>query len=217
MKRFDSILVVLAIFMAIPVTVSAKGGIFKAGVKGGLNFTSISHFELGYISESVSSYTGFNAGLAFSIAMPVNGMTLQPELNYVSKGAMFRGDNSSRIRMDYIEMPVNLQYGLDLILMRPFLMLSPYVGYSVLRQPADMDWTRLNRFEYGIGVGGGIDLWRFQLQVKYNWNISKLVKNVPDSLPPAADEGLVFNSDNMLKAVRNGTFRGLEVNIVFFF
>lgn len=215
MKRTISIIIALTLVSCMVQTVSAKDGIFKVGVKGGINFTSISHFELGYISESVSTHTGFNAGLAFSVAMPVNGMTLQPEIGYVSKGAMFPGEKQMRIRMDYVEIPVNLQYGLDLILMRPYLMVSPYVGYSVLRRPTEVNWTNLNRFEYGIGIGGGIDFWRFQLQVKYNWNLSRLVNSVPESRPD--EGGVVIDSDNLLKAVRKAAFRGLEVNIVFFF
>lgn len=215
MKRILTILIAVTLISCMVQTLSAKDGIFKVGVKGGINFTSISHFELGYISESVSTHTGFNAGLAFSVAMPVNGMTLQPEIGYVSKGAMFPGEKQMRIRMDYVEIPVNLQYGLDLILMRPYIMVSPYVGYSVLRRPEDMNWTNLNRFEYGIGIGGGIDFWRFQLQVKYNWNLSRLVSSVPGSRPE--EGGIVIDSDNLLKAVRKGAFRGLEVNIVFFF
>lgn len=214
MKRFAEI-ISAAVLMVLTVSVSAyaqeKDGsdksyassFFKVGVKGGIDFISMSRFQLGYISESVSTYTGFTAGVAFSFEMPVRGMTIQPELNYVSKGAMYRGHSDMgsqdmRLRTDYIEIPVNFQFGLDLILLRPYLMVSPYIGYAVYRQPGDMDWSGMNRFEYGVGIGGGIDIWRFQLQVKYNWNIGKLARNVPDN-------------------VNMGNYRGLEVNLVFFF
>lgn len=186
--------------------------IVKVGVKGGINFISMSRFEVGYISESVSSYTGFNAGVAFSFDLPVRGMTIQPELNYVSKGAMFRGDENIRFRTDYIELPVNIQAGLDLILLRPFIMVSPYIGYAVYNAPGFVEWNNINRFEYGIGIGGGIDFWRIQLQVKYNWNIGSLVKNIKEP----SGSGTVGSSD-LLGSVRGGNFRGLEVNLVFFF
>ena len=180
---------------------------FKIGVKGGINFSSMSRFELGYISESVSSYTGFNAGLAFSFDLPVQGMTIQPELNYVSKGAMYRGEEDFRFRADFIEIPVNLQVGLDLILLRPYIMVSPYIGYAVLRQPEGMDWSGINRFQYGVGIGGGVDFWRLQLQVKYNWNIGGLVRGRSGEEMQAGPDG----------PVHMGNFRGLEVNLVFFF
>ncbi len=194
---------------------SYAASFFKVGVKGGIDFMSVSRFELGYISESVSSYTGFNAGVAFSFDLPVRGMTIQPELNYVSKGAMFRSPvGNVRLRADYVELPVNLQVGLDLILFRPYLMVSPYIGYAVYKEPGFVEWSSLNRFQYGIGIGGGIDFWRFQLQVKYNWNIGDLVRKVPEGSD--AHTGIV-GAPELLGSVHDAAFRGLEVSLVFFF
>ena len=199
MKRFAEIFSAAVLMLAVagPVPASAQDGkgdgnkdrsyassFFKVGVKGGIDFISMSRFELGYISESVSNYTGFTAGVAFSFDMPLRGMTIQPELNYVSKG-------------------VNFQFGLDLILLRPYLMVSPYIGYAVYKEPGIVSWDNTNRFEYGIGIGGGVDFWKFQLQVKYNWNIGQLARDT-DSIDA---EG----------PVRMGNYRGLEVNLVFFF
>ena len=170
---------------------SYASSFFKVGIKGGIDFISMSRFELGYID------------------MPLRGMTIQPELNYVSKGAMYRGENpaggseDARFRTDYIELPVNFQFGLDLILLRPYLMVSPYIGYAVYKDPGIVSWDNTNRFEYGIGIGGGVDFWKFQLQVKYNWNIGQLARNT-DRIEAGG-------------AVRMGNYRGLEVNLVFFF
>ena len=66
-----------------------------------------------------------------------------------------------------------------------------------------VSWDNTNRFEYGIGIGGGVDFWKFQLQVKYNWNIGQLARNT-DRIEAGG-------------AVRMGNYRGLEVNLVFFF
>ncbi|HIZ86570.1 MAG TPA: PorT family protein [Candidatus Coprenecus pullistercoris] len=216
MKRYAEILSAILLLLALSgsaTALSAQGrdskdksyasSFFKVGVKGGIDFISVNRFELGYISESVSNYTGFAAGVAFSFDMPVRGMTIQPELNYVSKGAIFRGQDNVYFRTDFIELPVNVQAGLDLVLFRPYIMVSPYIGYAVYKQPGSVAWNQLNRFEYGIGIGGGVDFWKLQLQVKYNWNIGGLVKNVSDS--------------DLLRSVRRGNFRGLEVNLVFFF
>lgn len=232
MKRFAEILSAAVLMLAVagPVSASAQDGkedgnkdrsyassFFKVGVKGGIDFISMSRFELGYISESVSSHTGFTAGIAFSFDLPVRGMTIQPELNYVSKGAMYRGKTSGgsrqdmQFRTDFIEVPVNLQWGLDLILFRPYLMVSPYIGYAVHKEPGTLDWDSINRFEYGVGIGGGIDFWRIQLQVKYNWNIGQLARSIPD------DGFVPGQSESPSGPVRMGNYRGLEVNLVFFF
>lgn len=220
MKYFGKITAVLglaAVLLVLPLRTGAQdyfSSFFKVGVKGGINFTSMSRFELGYISETVNKYTGFNAGVAFSFDLPVQGMTIQPELNYVSKGAIYRGPENIWLRTDFIELPVNLQVGLDLILFRPYLMVSPYIGYAVLKRPEAMEWADLNRFQYGVGIGGGVDFWRLQLQVKYNWNIGQLARNVPDSDSNHGFEGIEVEPTG---PVRMGNYRGLEVNLVFFF
>lgn len=221
MKYFGKIAVITGLVAVLLTSVPAAEGqdksssFFKAGVKGGINFSSISRFELGYISESVTSYTGFSAGLAFSFDLPVQGMTIQPELNYISKGAMYRGPEDFRVdfRTDFIELPVNLQVGLDLILFRPYLMVSPYIGYAVYKLPEQVQWDGINRFQYGVGIGGGVDFWRIQLQVKYNWNIGQLVRGIPQSgiLSPKGP------AEEETGSVRLGNYRGLEVNLVFFF
>lgn len=217
MENRETKILIVILLACISVTSFAKNDWFKFGIKGGINFSSVSHFELGYISESVTTYTGFNAGLAFSFSLPVQGMTLQPEINYVSKGAMFHGSGIKRFRVDYIEIPVNLQYGLDLVLLRPYLMLSPYVGYAVNKSPSELDWNFMNRFEYGIGIGGGLDFWRIQLQIQYNWNIGKLVRSLATTDDLSANTKTWVTPNNMLSSIKNGNFRGFEVSIIFFF
>lgn len=176
--------------------------IFEFGLKGGVDFMTFSKFQGGDVYQSLSSKTGFVAGFAFKFEMPARGITIQPELNYISKGAKFIGEKESMaIRADYIEMPVNFQFGLDLILLRPFLSVTPYIGYSVYKNTDNIAWKDLNRFEYGIGVGGGIDIWRCQLQVKYNWNLGDFFKKAPESM-----EGF-----------RHGNFRGLDLSLTIFF
>ncbi len=187
---------------------------FKYGIKGGIDFISVDKFVVGEISEAVSTYTGFTAGVAFSFDLPVQGMTLQPELKYASKGARVRyGGDDVNLRIDYIELPVNLQVGLDLILMRPFITLSPYIGYAVYHTPAEIGWEHFGRFEYGIGVGGGLDIWRFQLQLTYNWNLSGMMQTIEaPSGTPVMDPW-----QGMVKSVEGSNLRGLEISLVFFF
>ncbi len=206
----------MLLMVALPLAAQKKEdkvSIFKYGVKGGIDFISLNKFEVGAIPETISTYTGFTAGIAFSFDLPVQGMTLQPELNYVSKGARIKGQRSTtNLRLDYIELPVNLQVGLDLILMRPYLMVSPYIGCAVYRQPANLSWDYLKRFEYGIGIGGGIDVWRLQLQVKYNWNIGGMVKS-----KEGTSGSITIDTESRLNSIKESNLRGLEVNLVFFF
>ena len=35
-------------------------------------------------------------------------------------------------------------------------------------------WDGVNRWEYGIGTGIGVDIWKFQVIARYNWNLGNL-------------------------------------------
>ena len=86
------------------------------------------------------------------------------------------------IRMSYLELPVSLQWGPDLLVFRPFLDVTPYIGYAIgnrmsaagVEVEGRNQWAGLNRFEYGIGLGIGLEIWRFQVIGRYNWNLGPL-------------------------------------------
>ena len=77
--------------------------------------------------------------------------------------------------------------GFDLLLFRPFLDVSPFVGYALNNEftassPAaerlSLDyanqWDGINRLEYGLGLGGGLEIWKLQVVCRYNWNFGQL-------------------------------------------
>lgn len=141
----------------------------KIGVKGAYNTAVIT-------SSDVGSIGGGGGGVALNLKLPVPGMSVQPELDFVYK--------YDRTMM---EIPVNFQVGLDLVLVRPFICLTPYMDIP-LSSSGDV-----SMFQAGFGVGGGIDIWRFQVQCRYNWNITDFSKSV------------------------SGKLRGLDLSLIFFF
>ena len=38
-----------------------------------------------------------------------------------------------------------------------------------------MEWKDLNRLEYGIGLGAGLDIWKFQVTGRYCWDLGKVM------------------------------------------
>ena len=179
----------VAIMMAGALSVNAAAAGFL--VKGGLNYT---HIDLNQsilnqakeIGLNPNSYTGFHFGVGFQ-THDLLGFTLQPELLYSRKG-MKMNDNLSW-STNYLEVPVNLQWGVDLVALRPFLQVSPYVGYSIKSsvQGSKASLTErasefmrsftadANRFSYGIGIGGGIEVMRkLQVSAKYVWNFGQV-------------------------------------------
>ena len=63
-----------------------------------------------------------------------------------------------------------------------------------------------NAFEYGVGVGAGINIWKLQVIARYNWNFGTLGK-----LSDFTNIGL-----NDFK-VENETFGGVTVSLACFF
>ena len=67
---------------------------------------------------------------------------------------------------------------------RPFVDVSPFVGYGLNNNfwsgaTGDVAnvWDGLSRWEYGVGTGIGMDIWRFQLIARYNWNLENISRN----------------------------------------
>ena len=167
-------LIVLCIMILSALQLKAQSGF---GIKGGLNYNSMSDIEFGNWKGSMERKTGFHAGVLYKVKLPA-GLALQPELLYIQKGGSIKLDIvQADFKMHYVQLPVNLQWGIDLMLFRPFIMVSPYIGYAIAKgeEFIDTDWKDWNRFEYGIGLGAGLDVWKFQLTGRYCWDLGNVI------------------------------------------
>ena len=120
--------------------------ITKFGVFGGATFPSVKTIQKG-------AQTGVILGAACQLDLPL-GFAIQPSLMYNS------------VKFDSIEVPVSFQWGPDLLIFRPFLEVAPYVGYKL---------SDIKGLGYGIGLGGGLEVWRFQATCRYNWNLEDVL------------------------------------------
>ncbi len=178
----------------------------RFGVIGGMAFMRSSEM-------SRAPYTLWQAGVTYKLGLPV-GFSLQPSLLYQTKGA--KTTDFKDIQTGYIELPVSVQWGPDLLVCRPFLDVTPFIGYAVSNKmwdngtrvrPEDK-WKAMNRFEYGVGVGLGLEVWRFQLIGRYMWNFERLYdkKEGPDVVGS-------YVSD----AFSTGKYRGFMLSLSFLF
>lgn len=179
------------------------------GVTAGMNFNSASYKDI-----QLDSKAGFSLGVTYLLDLPL-GLSVQPSLVYMHKSADYSlVDGISAVqKVGSVNLPVSVQWGPDLIVARPFLDVTPYVGYS-LSNKIDTDVAGLisgdanleNAFEYGVGVGAGINVWKLQAIVRYNWNFGTLGK-----LEDFKDLGLGdFKKENE-------TFGGVSVSVAYFF
>lgn len=184
---------------------SARG----LGVTAGLNFNTANVKEV-----QLDAKAGFSAGLTYLLELPL-GLSVQPSLVYTQKTADFStiGNIEAMQKVGSVNLPVSVQWGPDLIIARPFLDVTPYVGYSLsnkleggIKGVVDGSTSLENKFEYGVGVGAGLNLWKLQAIVRYNWNFGTL-----GNLSDFKDLGLGdFKTENE-------TFGGVTVSVAYFF
>ena len=176
---------------------------FGFGVTGGTSFGSAKYYE-----TDVRDPLGYFAGLAFNVDLPY-GFSVQPGAQFCNKGAMV--NDLADFQVSYIEVPVSVQWGPDLLVFRPFVDAGAFVGYHLFNRkrtsyveglelitsyPVD-----LQKVEYGVSLGGGIDIWKLRLTAKYFWNMGPLFKE---------------NKKGVLK-VPGDNFKGLTLSLSVFF
>ena len=210
-KYFIAIAVALVAFSA---SVSAQA---KFGVTAGMNFNSAKIADV-----KMDTKAGWNVGATVQLNLPL-GFSLQPSIVYMQKAAGF---TTPELSSDFLEnlkaemvqtvgsvvVPVSVQWGPDLLVARPFLDVTPYVGYS-LTNKVKSDFAGIeevvkggNGLDYGLGLGAGINVWKLQAIVRYNWNFGVL-GNYKDFAGVDLDD---IKTDSE-------TFGGITVNLAFFF
>ena len=203
MKKLFALIIVAFAALLCAGQVSAQ---HNFGVMGGVTFSYSNVKEL-----NDGPLTQYHAGLTYRAKLPF-GFSIQPSLLYQVKGAKTISEGvDSNTNVGYLEMPVSFQWGPDLILFRPFLDVTPFVGYGLNNQywsqaagQVNNAWGGLSRWEYGVGVGVGLDIWKFQVIARYNWNLGAISKN--DSLSDIA------------QTFKDGTnFGGFTLSVAFMF
>lgn len=182
------------------------------GITGGLGWSQSNVSEI--IEEKAPA--GWNAGLTVSFDLPL-GFSIQPTLRYHHKDALLTSNVGQK--MDFVEFPLALQWGPDLLIFRPFVEAAPYVSYALSNKTysnvggldvtyEDKSWKDKQRFGYGLGIGGGIEVWRLQISARYNWDFGTLYDVAGwDDIKDHFDE---LNAES-------SSFGGVTLNLSFFF
>ncbi|MBE6240536.1 MAG: PorT family protein [Bacteroidales bacterium] len=216
MKRFIMVIALCAVTFWSSNTLMARG----FGITGGASFTGLKDVSSGMT-------TGYHAGLTYKFKLPF-GFAIQPSLMYHMKSSLvedaYQNGSSLDLKTGYLELPVSFQWGPDLILFRPFLDVTPFVGYGLNNKLSGYSaasdkvvveknrWDGMNRLEYGLGLGVGIDIWKFQVIGRYNWNFGPLFDA----------EGDLPDADSVLESARSSildgkNFGGLTLTVAFIF
>lgn len=195
MRRIVSLLLALAASAVLSAGASAQilGGL-RFGVTGA--YTTSNHTLRGFDTEKVGKY---NLGVTLQIPL-VNGFAIQPSVLYQVKGndlgsaALESHELAGYLetKPGYIEIPVQVQWGPDLMFFRPYVLAEPFIGWRMTKDKGkSATGAALSDTEYGLGLGVGIELGMFQLSYRYYWNCGDLydANNVSDSTIQTAVRG----------------------------
>ena len=165
-------------------------------------------------AEDVKSMSLYHAGVTYKVDLGA-GFAIQPSVLYQVKGASLGELNSSssedfKVKTGYVEVPLSVQWGPDLMVFRPFVMVEPFIGYQVTSSDRGADsvegWAEQakNKFEYGFGVGGGLELaGNIQLSVQWFNNMGSMVRDESAS------------SGSFSEKVKN--FKGIKFSVAILF
>lgn len=172
MKRFTTIISATLLLLAWSNVASARGVV----IGGGINFPS---FDVKEIKEfNYKSFTGWHAVIGYQSGSWA-GFTLQPEVAYQVRGVNF--DDAKTLKMNDLQLNLNVQWGIDLFAFKPFIFASPFAGYNFSNEiVGDATGTEAllesltDKLNFGFGAGIGIDVWKIQITAKYNWDFGRV-------------------------------------------
>lgn len=208
-------------FLCLGIASFAQEGV---GVFGGITSsnTKLQDFDFDNVTQ-------FRAGVAFKYPLAI-GFAVQPELGYNVKGTALTSTIADLdiakfdLNMGYLEAGLQLQWGPDLLIFRPYALVEPFIGYALNNKVVSTlagtkvsstrtnAWNCLQRLEYGYAWGGGLDLFgRFQVSAKHYENLGALYKESNDIKPETVDEFI-------MKAFKdNKNFGGWVLSLTVFF
>lgn len=177
MKKFFTLMIVLAAFAAMP----AHAGI-KFGVKGGLNSTSL---NIDYANLNSKSGIGWFVGPTLKLSFPLG------PVNIGADGAVFYDERRTKAEFENVEssikqksvlIPLNLRLNVSVLkVLGAYVATGPQLGFNVGTKDFDLgsfssvkEHFQLKKAHFSWNVGAGVILLNhLEVGVAYNIGISR--------------------------------------------
>lgn len=165
----------LAAIISCNTALFARDSFFNFGIQGGVNAASFNNVKTGGID-------GFHAGVTGLIKLPLY-ISIQPSILYDQSKTNIEAVDASKILSQNLTIPVSVQWGPDLGLIRLFAQVVPYAslnlglkGYDANNNKVDNATVQalkdeVKKCQFGVGLGGGVCVWNLQLGLRYNWGL----------------------------------------------
>lgn len=182
MKRLLLILIV----SGFPCVIVAQQPSYRFGIKGGINYIHLENYGKGFYTD-FEAKPGWSAGILFQFSQgKFLNYSVVPELllseSRSEADMIYLTDYPANIRT--LDIPVNFRLGLQLSrIFKPYLLGNIY-GSMVINNTGDFfslldidntsSETTMNKFFFGFSAGLGFELWKFQVEGRYRWNMNKI-------------------------------------------
>ena len=186
-KRISVIL--LAVAAVLPASAQ-----FSIGPRVGVNLNSV-HYSEEAVNDilNTDNHTGYNAGIQAELMLPVINLGLDASVMYVHRGGSDLKDITSLKTIDtsadFIEIPVNLKYKLNLPVVGKLL--APYIftGPSFAFRLSEVEeFYNDNKCDISWNIGAGLELFNhLQIGASYGFGISETVDVVNKYIPSDVD------------------------------
>jgi hypothetical protein len=178
----------LTLLLAISSAVFAQPGLVKVhfGVLAGAAFDKPGGTDATDIN---GTYTGFGIG-GFVGLQVTPGFAIEPEAFYVRKGAKTVNSGvTGKIRVPYFEIPVLAKLRIPVkggSIVSPHLYAGPALGFKAgchlnatdgttsISEDCDAENIKLKSTDFSVTFGGGVDIGRAIIDVRYDLGLSKI-------------------------------------------
>ena len=157
--------------------------------------------------SDVRNITQYHVGLTYKVDLGL--IAIQPSLIYNVKGAKVESIKgldltSFDYKNGYLELPVQLQAGVNLGVAREYGIVEPFHGFWITNNTTtaggtkmDINWQNIkDKMEYGVGLGAGIELIKHvQISARYFWNLgaasNAAISTAADAVRTKAASGII--------------------------
>ncbi|MPS64442.1 MAG: PorT family protein [Chryseobacterium sp.] len=144
------------------------------GVKAGLNVSSIN-------ADDSKAKAGFYGGVFANIPVATS-FSVQPEVLYSGMGAKNKNYSSVKLNLDYISVPIMLQYN---VLPELYLEAGPQFSFAISKKikgdggSVDVD-NYYKGFDFGVGIGAGYYIAQgFGVTARFVAGATDIIENNP--------------------------------------
>lgn len=162
----------------------------KFGVKAGLNLSNVTDKDkFGNNSAYYSMKTGFHLGV--TAEFPVSEFfSFEPGLLYSTKGYIYKDlDYKATNSVNYLEIPMNAIYKINLGGAKLLVSAGPYVGYALSGKHkgtekgydfdnsikiGNSDTDDMKALDYGLNIGAGVEIKQMTIGVQYGFGLANI-------------------------------------------